>query len=150
MTTLDSKKWFDRMQPQTLQIATWLLYLNGFFALVSVFDKTGYLGYIRFRFGLGLVIGLLVVAAHVMGGFLMANDRKLGYRLAVVAAFSPFVLRSVAMADLRAHYEFPISLVDYLLGRPLGGGLVTIVFDAALIALLLHRQSRDHQRIWYH
>lgn len=150
MPTLNSKKWFDRMQPQTLQIATWLLYLNGFFALVSVFDKTGYLGYIRFRFGIGLLIDLAVVAFHIIGGFLMANDRKLGYRLAVLAAFSPFVLRSVAMTDLRAHYEIPISLVDYVLGRPLGGSLVTIVFDAALVALLLHRQSRDHQRIWYH
>ncbi|MHB1129906.1 MAG: hypothetical protein ACYC06_07655 [Ilumatobacteraceae bacterium] len=150
MTTLDRKKWFDRMQPQTLQIATWLLYLNGFFALVSVFDITGYLGYIRLRFGLGLLIDLMVVACHVLGGFLMANERKLGYRLAVVAAFSPFVLRSVAMVDLRGHYPLPISFVDYVLGRPLGGSLVTIIFDAALVALLLHRQSRDHQRIWYH
>jgi hypothetical protein len=150
MSTLDPKKWFDRMQPQTLQVATWLLYLNGFFALMSVFDKTGYLGYIRFRFGIGLLVDLLVVAFHVLGGLLMANDRKLGYRLAVVAAFSPFVLRSVAMADLRAHYELSISFTDYVLGRPLGGGLVTVVFDVALVALLLHRQSRDHQRIWYH
>lgn len=150
MTTLDRKKWFDRMQPQTLQIATWLLYLNGFFALVSVFDVTGYLGYIRLRFGIGLLIDLMVVAFYVLGGFLMANDRKLGYRLAVVAAFSPFVLRSVAMVDLRGHYPLRISLADYVLGRPLGGSLVTIIFDAALVALLLHRQSRDHQRIWYH
>lgn len=138
------------MQPQTLQVATWLLYLNGFFALISVFDETGYLGYIRFRFGVGLLIGLMVVAFHIVGGFLMANDRKLGYRLSMVAAFSPFVLRSVAMLDLRAHFGVSISLIDYILGRPLGGGLVTIVFDAALVALLLHRQSRDHQRIWYH
>lgn len=150
MSTLDRKKWFDRMQPQTLQIATWLLYLNGFFALVSVFDKTGYLGYIRFRFGFGLLIGLMIVALHGMGGFLMANDRRLGYRLAVVAAFSPFVLRSISVADLRSRYEFPVSLTDYILGRPLGGSLLTIIFDAALVALLLHRQSREHQRIWYH
>ncbi|MEK7294934.1 MAG: hypothetical protein AAB018_00195, partial [Actinomycetota bacterium] len=85
---------------------------------------------------------------HILGGFLMANDRKLGYRLAIVAAFSPFVLRSVAMADLRSHFD--ISLLDFVLARPLGGGLLTIVFDTALVALLLHRQSRDHQRIWYH
>jgi len=32
---LDPKRWFDRMFPQTLQIATWLLYLNGFFALLA-------------------------------------------------------------------------------------------------------------------
>ncbi|MEO5974994.1 MAG: hypothetical protein ABIQ38_07335 [Ilumatobacteraceae bacterium] len=150
MNSLDSKKWFDRMQPQTLQIATWLLYLNGFFALVSTFDKTGYLGYIRFRFGIGLLICLAVVACHILGGFLMANDRKLGYRLAVVAALSPFILRSIAMADLRSNYGISMSFFDFVFGRPLGGGLLTVIFDAALVALLLHRQSREHQRIWYH
>lgn len=138
------------MQPQTLQVATWLLYLNGFFALVSVFDKIGYLGYIGSHFGIGFLVGLMIVAFHIAGGFLMANDRKLGYRLAVAAAFSPFVLRSVAMADLQSNYEMPISLADFILGRPLGGSLLMIIFDAALVALLLHRQSRDHQRIWYH
>lgn len=150
MTTIDPKKWFDRMQPQTLQIATWLLYLNGFFALMSIFDETGYLGYIRFRFGVGLLVDLAVVAFHVLGGLLMANDRRLGYRLALVAAFSPFALRSLAMADLRTHFDLSISFVDFVVGKPLGGGFVTVVFDVALVALLLHRQSRDHQRIWYH
>ena len=65
MNNLDWRKWFDKMQPQTLQIAAMLLYLNGFFALVSVFDTTGYLGYIRSRFGFGFVFGLVVVGAHV-------------------------------------------------------------------------------------
>jgi hypothetical protein len=44
---LNPKRWFDRMQPQTLQIATWLLYLNGFFALVDLIDGGGYLNVIR-------------------------------------------------------------------------------------------------------
>ena len=138
------------MQPQTLQIATWLLYINGLFAMVSVFDKTGYFGYLRFRFGVGLLIGVLVIGLHIAGGFLMANDRRLGYWFALAAAFSPFILRSIAMSDLRSHYGVSVSLVDFILGRPLGGGLMTIIFDAALVALLLHPQSRDHQRIWYH
>ena len=34
MLNIDWRKWFDRMQPQTLQIAAMLLYLNGFFALI--------------------------------------------------------------------------------------------------------------------
>ena len=50
MLNIDWRKWFDRMQPQTLQIAAMLLYLNGFFALISVIDSTDYLGYIRNRF----------------------------------------------------------------------------------------------------
>ena len=54
------------MQPQTLQIAAMLLYLNGFFALISVIDTTDYLGYIRSRFALGLLVGLVVVALHAL------------------------------------------------------------------------------------
>ena len=42
MLNIDWRKWFDRMQPQTLQIAAMLLYLNGFFALISVIDTTDY------------------------------------------------------------------------------------------------------------
>ena len=149
MTSIDRKKWFDRMQPQTLQIATWLLYLNGFFSLVSLFDKTGYLGYMRYRFGFGLVLGLVVVGLHIAGGFLMANDRKLGYRLALVAAVAPFLVRFAAVRDIATSGFANISLSDYLTARPLGGSIISVLFDGALVALLLHRQSRDHQRIWY-
>ena len=77
MLNIDWRKWFDRMQPQTLQIATILLYLNGFFALMSVIDRNDYLGYIRDRYWFGLIIGLTIVALHIFGGLLMANDRKL-------------------------------------------------------------------------
>ena len=49
--SIDSRKWFDRSQPQTLQIATWLLYINAFFALIDLFDESGYLGYVRARYG---------------------------------------------------------------------------------------------------
>ena len=93
MLNIDWRKWFDRMQPQTLQIAAMLLYLNGFFALISVIDSTDYLGYLRNRFALGLIVGLVVVALHALSGLFMANNLKLGYKFAIAAAFSPFVLR---------------------------------------------------------
>jgi hypothetical protein len=41
VSEINFKKWFDRMQPQTLQIATWLLYFDGFFALVDLLDGGG-------------------------------------------------------------------------------------------------------------
>ena len=49
------------MQPQTLQIATWLLYFDGFFALVSLIDKSGYIGYLRYQFPFGGLLGLISV-----------------------------------------------------------------------------------------
>ena len=133
------------MQPQTLQIATFLLYINGFFAFVSVLDKTDYLGYIRFTWGLGLLIGIAVVLAYVGGGFLMANDRRIGYWLSLFAAFSPFLLRYWAFTDIESKSFINVSLWDKLTG----GDTIGFIFEAALCALLLHPQSRDHQRLWF-
>jgi hypothetical protein len=138
---LDPRKWFDRMQPQTMQIATWLLYLNGFFALIGFMDKSDWIGFARVDKGaLGSLIGLVVVASFIAGGYLMANDRKIGYRLALVAAFSPFALRIWIL------WSYPgLSAID----KVTGNDTIGFIFEAALCALLLHPQSREHQRLWY-
>jgi len=136
---LNPKRWFDRMQPQTLQIATWLLYLNGFFALVDLIDGGGYLNVIRLRYTGGVLIGVISVALYAAGGWLMANDRKLGYRLALVAALSPFVLR------LWAYQGIPAGVYDKISD----GSTLELLFDVALCAVILHPQSRQHQKIWY-
>ena len=151
MQNIDPKKWFDRMQPQTLQIATWLLYFDGFFALVSLIDKSGYIGYLRFQYPFGFLLGIISVALYVFGGVLMANDLKIGYKLSVIAAASPFVLRFLAVRSLAANFETqsPIGITDYLTGRIFGGSIISSAFDIAVLALLLHTQSREHQRIWY-
>ena len=151
MQNIDPKKWFDRMQPQTLQIATWLLYFDGFFALVSLIDKSGYIGYLRFQYPFGFLLGIISVGLYVLGGVLMANDLKIGYKLSVLAAASPFVLRFLAVRSLAANFETqsPIGITDYLTGRIFGGSIISSAFDIAVLALLLHTQSREHQRIWY-
>lgn len=136
---LDPKRWFDRMQPQTLQIATWLLYLNGLFLFIDITDMSGVLGYYRWRYGVvGVIIGVATVAAHVGGAWLMANDRRLGWKLAVVGAFAPFALRIFAYTGAG------------LLDRITGGSTLNALFEAALCALLLHPHSRQHQKVWYH
>lgn len=119
------------MQPQTLQIATWLLYINGFFAFANFVDSRMELGYIRRFFALGPVYGLVVIAAHVLGGLLMANERKIGYKIAVAAAFTPFVSNLIVYRSL------------------IGVSFLSAIFDIALIALLLHTQSRSHQKVWF-
>jgi len=142
---IDTRKWFDRTQPQTLQIATFLLYFNAFFALLALFEERDYLGYLRERYGIGILLGLGVVAANVLGGFLMANERKLGYKLALVAAFAPFVLRFWAYSDIENRLGGSVSIWDKLTGNDTIG----FIFEIALCALLLHPQSRNHQRIWF-
>ena len=138
---LDFRKWFDRVQPQTLQIATWLLYINGAFALVSALDGGDWIGYAVESKGFpGLLAAVGVVASCIGGGFLMANDRRLGYRLALVAGFSPFVLRFWLTLDWDG-FGF--------IRRLTGDNTIGFIFDVALCALLLHRNSRDHQRLWF-
>jgi uncharacterized membrane protein (UPF0136 family) len=151
MQNIDPKKWFDRMQPQTLQIATWLLYFDGFFALVNVTYKSGYIGYLRNQYPFGFLLGIISVALYVSGGLLMANDLKIGYKLSVAAAALPFVLRFLAVRSYAQKFEVqsPIGIIDYITGRIFGGSVISSAFDVAVLALLLHAQSREHQRIWY-
>lgn len=128
------------MQPQTLQIATWLLYINGFFALVELVDGGGVLHYFKERYAFGFFLGLAIVSTYIVGGFLMANERKAGWKISVIAAASPFVLTYIAYSQIGASLRY----------RIFGGSLLSFAFDAALLALLVHPQSREHQRIWYH
>ncbi|MEZ5216705.1 MAG: hypothetical protein R2715_08980 [Ilumatobacteraceae bacterium] len=138
---LDTRRWFDRSQPQTLQIATFLLYFNGAFAVIDFLGQSGLeIGLARAVKGaVGLLVGLIVIGAHIGGPFLMANERKVGYYLSLVAAFSPFAIRLWVLSGFYSAFD-----------RFTGGNLINFVFEAALVALLLHPQSRDHQRIWFH
>lgn len=142
---LDPKRWFDRMFPQTLQIATWLLYLNGFFALLAWFDNRDEIGYLRGVNVLGALFGLITIIAYAAGGFLMANGLRLGYRIAIFAAISPFIVRNWAYLDLGNRFpNLDISLWD----RIAGASAFTFIFDVALVALLLHRHSANHAKVW--
>ncbi len=107
------QRFFDPSQPQTLQIATMLLYLDAAFAF------------------LGLV--LLFAVAYGAAGSVMANVKKWGYVLALAVA----VLR---MVDL---------LVGSSIDQVLRQQTIELMFSVALLALLLHPQSREYQKIWF-
>jgi hypothetical protein len=142
---LDPKRWFDRMFPQTLQIAMWLLYINAVFALLAYFDSQNEIGYLRNVSLLGAIFGFITCIAYIAGGFLMANGFRLGYRIAIAASFSPFIIRNWAYFERGR--DFPnvdISIWD----RIAGTNTLNLIFDVALIALLLHRQSSYHAKTW--
>jgi len=65
-----TQQWFDRTQPQTLQSAVLLLYLEAVFGFV--FGS-------RFMTGLEL----LIIAGYAGAGFGIANGKKWGYGLGV-------------------------------------------------------------------
>ncbi len=118
----ETRRWVNPAQPQTLQIAVFLLYINAAFALLDMLLYPGTRS----------LFNILLIAAGVAAGYNIANERKFGYALGIVMAFLPFGLRFLVY------------------GNPLeGAGLISLVFEIALVALLLHPMSRDYQRIWF-
>ena len=113
------KRWFDPRQPQTLQTATVLAYLNGGFAVLGVL-MTG-----LNRFDLAFIVTAIGMA-------MVANEVKAGYYLA---------LASSGLLFLATAWIF--------LANPTGiFGLLSVIIYGALAALLVHRHSRDFVRLW--
>ncbi len=113
-------KFLNQGQPQTLYLATMLLYVSAVFGLI------GFLGFIG-------PLGLLTIAGFAVGGFGIANEKRWGYAVAVAASVLQVLL-----------------LIGFF-GREIFEGLliINLIFDLALVALLLHPESRDYQRIWF-
>lgn len=118
-SSVQHKRWFPKGQPQTLQIAVALLYWNA--ALSLLFGLVAG--------GLGL-LELVVLGASVAGAFGVANERKWGYVVAVAVAVLQLGLL-IAIGGL------------------LGGGLFSLIFQVALVALLLHPMSRSYYKLWF-
>ena len=120
---MESRRWVNPSQPQTLYIATILLYMSAVFGLL---------------FGaLASLLGLAIAVGEVAGGYGVANERRWGYRLAVAVAalgLLPFVLFAVDEG------------ITELLDPPV---LISLVFPVALFALLIHPQSREYQKVWF-
>ncbi len=109
------------MQPQTLVIATMLCYLDAAFGLL---------------FGIvavSVIFALLTIVGLAVGGFGIANEKRWGYLVALLAA----ILQVIML--------FAVAGLD-VLGFPL---LLNLVFDGALVALLIHPESRKYQTIWF-
>ena len=143
---LDFRKWFDRMQPQTIAIATWLLYIDGVFSFINYLDKsTGDIyGFWRFYGGPMSLVALVFVLAFPAGGFLIANGKKLGWYVALLAAFSPFILRLCWKFIGSDIWASQVTLRDIIIGS----SLVNFMFEAALPALLIHPMSRNYVKNW--
>ncbi len=109
----------DQTQPQTLQAAVMLSYINA---------ALGVLFFFAFGAGLSLLLLLLGVSAYAV-----ANEKRWGYRLAVAVAGLYLVVQVIGFFVIHGF-----------------SGLLNLVFAGVLLALLLHPQSREYQRIWFH
>lgn len=116
-------RWQNPSLPQTLQIAILLLYISAAFGVLfgAVFS----------------LLGLVIVGGSVLAGLGMANMQRWGYYLGLavsVLGVLPYVL---IVAAGRAGDLFGVSI------------LISMIFDVARLALLLHPESRSYQRIWF-
>ncbi len=116
---METRRWTNPSHPQTLQIAVFLLYANAVFGLLF-----------QMPFQLFGILGFLVVVAYAAGGFGVANDQNWGFIVAV--AVSALVL----VASLA---KFGLQF----------GNIITIMFDVALLVLLIHPMSRSYRQIWF-
>ena len=117
---METRRWINMSLPQTLANAVILLYINAAFAVL---------------FGAVLgALGLVLTAAMVGAGYGIANERRWGYQLGVGVAFAPAVLRFLFAGGING--IFAVNLIG-------------LVFEILLIALLVHPQSREYQRIWF-
>jgi hypothetical protein len=117
------RKWFDQTQPQTMQVAVMLLYLTAILNLI-----------VGFIIGGGGFFLLLVSAGLVGGAYGMANEQKTGYTVALIFACLPIAI----LIGLSIYYH-----------RLLFPGFLNLVMQVALIALLLHPQTREYKKVWF-
>jgi uncharacterized membrane protein (DUF2068 family) len=79
-------------------------------------------------------LDLIPIIAGAIGAYGIANERRWAYYLAIVSAFCPFIFAALINSN----------------HNPFGGqSVLTLVFEIALIALLLHTQSREYERVWF-
>lgn len=152
MPGLQNRRWFNPSLPQTLQIAIFLLYFNAFFAaldLLQVLLKGWGLFDLVYK---AAIIGSVALA--VMGGLGIAEEQKRGYQIALLAAFTPFAVRFIGgvrtmVALSGSPFGIGYDLGDVLHDTILGTNIISLIFEVALITLLLHPQSKDHQKSWF-
>jgi hypothetical protein len=143
---MQTRRWFNPTQPQMLQIAVFLLYFRAVFLLLGGLEDN----FVVFplsdvnRSGVSNPVLLVAfMAAMVVGAYLIANERKLGWQLGLAAAVLPLLARALLM------FGISFSGIDVPSIGPLEYDVLGLVFDVALVALLVHPQTREYQKIWF-
>ncbi len=120
---MNEYKWYDSSQPQTLQYGVIMLYLDAVFLLIFGGLSSGLVDL--------LAIGLFLAVCQVVGALGIANERKWGYALGVAGA------------------SLLVAYTVYRISQGNTSFLLNLIFDVAVVCLLLHPRSRDYRRIWF-
>lgn len=133
---MTTRQWVNSRQPQTLYLAQILMYIQGGMDLLFSLLYGGSAAGIPFGLWiLAVAYWLLTIVGKLVAAYGIANSMRWAYRLGVAAAVAPLALRVTAALT---------GGLGQLWFRP-----INLLFDIALVALLLHRQSRDYQKHWF-
>ncbi len=124
-------------------MSTFLLYFGAVFALLGSYPALGTALFGTKAFG-GVAVGstgdlinqlaqIVAVVGGAAAGYFISNEKKYGWYLGIAVAVMP--LLTTLLIQLR------FGVLD--------SNLINIMFDIALIALILHDQSRNYVRIWF-
>lgn len=143
---MDTRRWTNPSQPQTMQIAVFLLYFGAVFTLLLGSESDNVVTGMLVKLGIEFVwlddiIRLLLGVGAAVAGFGIANEKKQAYLLGLVVAAAPLVARLFLMLTPTMNRIGRLSLTDF--------DLIALMFDVALFALLVHPQSRSYERIWF-
>jgi len=143
------RRFFNPSQPQTLQGAVFLLYANVVLALLYRTGGEGLFAVATYSLSRGKVgldastlVGNLVSIAVVLGsaaaGYLIANEKRLGWRIGLVVAAAPLVALVILLV---LGYPERLGIGDAI--------SIKLLFDIALVVLLVHDQTRAYEKIWF-
>lgn len=144
-------RWWNPSLPQTLGIAVMLLYFDAVFGLMATvgfgLGNSAYIFLAPLLNGdtvtesslrnvtIVVTIAVLVASlAYGYAGLAISNGQQLGWRVGVAVAVGAVIL-PVAAGQL-----------GFVVGSLY---IITYVFNVALVALLLHPQSREYQKVWF-
>jgi len=141
------RRWVNPSQPDLLQIAVFLGYIRAVFALITTLDAQ----FVVFPLST-LEVGdngpsnilLKIVLTGLLGGeaLLLANGRRIGWRLLLAGAALPLLGRLLVM------FGISFSDIDVDPTSPLDYDVIGLIFEIALVALLLHPRSRQYEKVW--
>ena len=138
MPPIREARWTNPSQPQTLQIAVFLLYFDVVWFVLNLLRTSASSEY-EIDFSMNSFpwahLYLLTVIGALLAGRAIASEAKWGYILGLVVAVAPFVLRALLFGSVEAAYQATT--------------FINLMFEIALIALLLHPHSREYQRVWF-
>lgn len=120
---METRRWVNPSQPATLAAATWFLYAGALVSLVvAVLDPS--------------FLSLLAAALLVTAAYLTANTNSLGWFLGVFTCAGQVAVPAIALVE-----DFGDTISLWF--------VASLVLPIATLALLIHPESRDFQRVWF-